>query len=563
VSDPGIVAIRIRHGDAVFHVHGEHAGFEGVTLGQGQVDGIYEAPTKTTYKAGAFQIGSTYKSHKFLHRDMNLGFNITETVSNLFEWNESLFQQIFTYALDRWSLDPVKTVIEVETELSGVRHIDVLKYQEPDFSSASDPLMNQYGNPIMKLRAADPMWYEDDVTTQYTSGATSASGFILIENPTDQIMYHKWILTPATWTLPDRQWIGDPGRRTTGGAQGGRVLDNIVITAANGGAVGDLDRQELMWRDLNNTNLLGQLGGAKILVYPIPPYTPPTQLPISYSAAPAGGAMAQLVQPRRWSRPWGLEGISITGTGVDNDVTIRFSTVGSYEFTIPAWADAIDVVLVGGGAGGGGGLGFVGGVGGLAGNFATKTLVRGVDIPTGTTIIAGVIGDGGAGGAIGGFTNGHAGTATTAVGSGMTTVNAAGGSGVNTLNGFGIYNGQEAADLTFNGKVYPGGDAQNAAYLPGNSPGGGGPGGFLDGLPGARGQAWFRAYKVLNKVVQPGKASLILSGSAPKINIVMVVPSGATLTLTGGTPDVRVNSQTRVTPTAATLTLTGKAPTVS
>jgi hypothetical protein len=76
----------------------------------------------------------------------------------------------------------------------------------------------------------------------------------------------------------------------------------------NGGAVVDLDGNELMFRDANDTNILGQLAG-QFFNFPIPPYTPPTDLPVSYTGAPGGGAMVRLVQPRMWSRPWGLERI--------------------------------------------------------------------------------------------------------------------------------------------------------------------------------------------------------------------------------------------------------------
>jgi hypothetical protein len=97
------------------------------------------------------------------------------------------------------------------------------------------------------------------------------------------------------------------GARAPGGANAGRLVGGINITVGNGGGVGDLDRNELMWRDANNTNIMGQLGSTTILVYPIPPYTPATLLPVSFSGAPAGGARLELWMPRRWSRPWGLE----------------------------------------------------------------------------------------------------------------------------------------------------------------------------------------------------------------------------------------------------------------
>ena len=273
MPDPGINSIRIRRGNALFNVHGQDAGREGVWLAKGQVEGIYDAPIKSTWKTGAFQVGSTQKAIKRLHRDMELGFHISDSFNDSFEFNESLFRQIFFYEEDQWSTSPKKTTIEVSTEISGTRKLDVLMYEQPDFAPPTDPLQQQYGNLVLKLRAGEPMWYEDNVVDQFTSGATSASGTITVSNPTDQVMWHKWVLTPGIWTLPDFEWVGDPGERIPGGANASRMINDITITSANGGAVIDLDRQQLMYRDLNNTNILAQMGASKIFNYPIPPYS--------------------------------------------------------------------------------------------------------------------------------------------------------------------------------------------------------------------------------------------------------------------------------------------------
>lgn len=292
MTSPGITAIRIVKGDQVFHVHGEDAGLEGVWLAQGQVQGLYDPPVRTTWKTGAFQIGSTQRSHKFEHRDLVLGFHIKDTVTP-WEFNDSEFRRLFDYESDPWNPDYPATTIEVETELSGVRKIDVLMAEAPEFDSALDPQMQQHGNVIFKLRAGEPFWYEDD----YVS-TVSATGTITVSNPTDQIAFHKWVLTPGTFTLPDYSWTGGPGERVPDGT---RTVAGIVISSENGGAVIDLDRNELMFRDANDTNLLAQLAG-KFFEYPLPPYTPQTSIPVTVS-----GGTVQVRIPRRWSRPWGLE----------------------------------------------------------------------------------------------------------------------------------------------------------------------------------------------------------------------------------------------------------------
>lgn len=293
---------------AEFTTHGEGAGAEGIWSAQGQVKGIYDAPVKTTWKTGAFQDGSTQKAKKVQHRDMELGFHCVETdlPPRSAEDNESEFRKIFDYEIDPYDDDPEPTTIHLETERSGERRLDVLMYQEPIFETDVDPLEQQYINLILRLRAGQPMWYEPDQITEFKSGATSATGLIEVENRTDQPMRHSWILTRATWTLPDVSWKGGKYRRRPGGVYKDRTIEMFPITEAQGGVVVSLDKKKLMVRDHNFTNCLPLLKG-KFFQFVIPPYTPKQYLPISYKDAPAGGAMAQLVQPQLWSRPWGLE----------------------------------------------------------------------------------------------------------------------------------------------------------------------------------------------------------------------------------------------------------------
>lgn len=294
--------IRIVKGSTVFHVHGADAGAEGVHLARGQVNGLYDAPVTTTWKSGAFQVGSSQRGRKFDHRDLILGFHVKDTGST-WEFNDSAFRNLFDYQPDPWDDTWTPVTIEVQTALSGVRKLDVLMYEQPEFEPDVDPVANQHGNVILKLRAGEPMWYQDDYTATFSGSASQGSGTVTVENPTDQIAYHKWVLTPATWTLPDRAWTGAPNVRTTTGS---RNVSGITITSQNGGAVIDLDRSELMFRDTAGTNLLGQLAG-KFFEYALPPYTPPRSVPVSYTSAPQGGAQVQVRVPRRWSRPWGLE----------------------------------------------------------------------------------------------------------------------------------------------------------------------------------------------------------------------------------------------------------------
>jgi hypothetical protein len=296
-----IKSIRVEKGTTKFHVYGENAGQEGVWLAHGQVSGIYDTPVTSTWKSGAFQEGSTYRATKYMQRDMLLGFHIVDTTTT-WEFNDSAFRLMFDYEPDRWwgsAYQPTKVV--VESEHSGIRSLIVLMSEAPEFDMPVDPSKDQHGNVIMKLRAGKPFWASADHVSEFKGTGTTGAGTVTVTNPTDRVSYHKFVLTPGTWVLPDWEFTGPPGNRTPGMKRS----VTVPVTAQNGGAVVDWDKQELMFRDHNNTNMLGQLAGT-FVEFAIPPYTQPTQLPVSYSAA-TGGATAQLRVPHHWSRPWGLE----------------------------------------------------------------------------------------------------------------------------------------------------------------------------------------------------------------------------------------------------------------
>lgn len=489
----GVTAIRIVRGGSVCHVHGDRAGQEGIWLAQDEVDGLWEAPVKTTYKSGAFQVGSQYKAHKKLERRLKLGFHVRDTITSSYELNDSIFRQLFVYSDDPWEDDPIVTTIEVETGISGVRKLDVYLAEEPDFAPPNDPLGQQFGHLIVSLVAPQPMWYNDDIVSEFAGGTTFGSGTVAVANPTDQPMYQRWVVTPATWELPDHQWAGAPGYREPGGDNAERKISDIEITADNGGAVIDLDRSQLMWRDANDTNLQAQLGNTRFFLYEIPPYTPTTYLTVSYADAPAEGATVQLVQPYRWTRPWGLELSSFREP--PPDLYTRFQVPGTFTYGWPDWADSVDYWLCGGGGGGGGGNLLLPGVGGAAGSWHAGTLVRGVDVESDVSVIVGVVGAGGAGGRL--FADGNNGGASSITAEGMSEVSAAGGIG----SGHGPHHisGEGADPFEWNGITMEGSQDTFDAIpaLVGHSPGGGGAGGWpiSRGGDGGRGIVVFRAFR--------------------------------------------------------------------
>ena len=247
-------------------------------------------------------------------RDLSLGFHIVAARVPGGDQEDimSRFRKAFDYQEDPWDHDAKLARIEVISDIS-TRSLDVQLYEQRDFDPGIDPLVSNHGNPVFPLRAGQPFFYEPDLIKSWSTAGTSGSGTVEVSNPTDQIMNQKWIVTRGDWVLPDISWEGPHGARVpgvsklTGRDDSARAIIMPTIGALQGGGVVELDPMaDLMVRDAHDTNLLGQMPTPGIFFeYAIPPGTPPTPLPVSVTNAPTGGAMVQLVQPRRWSEPIG------------------------------------------------------------------------------------------------------------------------------------------------------------------------------------------------------------------------------------------------------------------
>ena len=74
---PGMTINIIGQDDSFWCVHGPGSGVQGVTLGQDQVTGLFSAPVRTAWAAGARDTGGVMKGMWHDWRDLALGFNIT------------------------------------------------------------------------------------------------------------------------------------------------------------------------------------------------------------------------------------------------------------------------------------------------------------------------------------------------------------------------------------------------------------------------------------------------------------------------------------------------------
>lgn len=294
-------------------VHPEHEATHGVYLAEDQVKGdIIDAPVRTEWDSTVKQEGGTQRGVDYEYRDLHFGFHVTERVLSA-EEADSMLRMKFDYEEDEWDDGPQRQPrIDIETvggPFNGQkRSLDLLMAETPEIEFARDPMMDQYFNPQFNLRAGQPMWYEPTVITNVETSSTGIHE-IDVENPTDRVMRHSWVITGPAGTkvrLPDISWRGGKGQRDPGGDYPTRMVQVPEITALGGGIVVTLERGKLMVRDMNGTNALGRMPvPGQYFMHRIPPYTQPQTLPIDVVAAP-GPIRVELRAPMLYSRPFGL-----------------------------------------------------------------------------------------------------------------------------------------------------------------------------------------------------------------------------------------------------------------
>jgi hypothetical protein len=288
-------------------VAGINAGRQGAIIAADQVDTIYDAPITVEDEESADDIGGSHAHTDYGIRNLMIGFHLfDDEYAGLPGQLESDFRKAFASEVDWWDPTFKHARVVAKTGLSGVRMLTVQMSEAPEIDLGDDRIDEEYFNVKYLLRAYDPMWAGKEKMTFFEAGTTSASGTIEASNPTDRTMRQTWKLTRATWTLPDNSWTGRPKQRVPGGKHPTRTLTLPPILSTDGGVTITRDRKKLHATAATGANFLARMEG-QWLQYDIPPYTPKTLLPISYTGAPSGGARAELWQPRKWSRPWGLE----------------------------------------------------------------------------------------------------------------------------------------------------------------------------------------------------------------------------------------------------------------
>ena len=287
-------------------------GVENIYLGTSP-QGLYDSPVETNYKSGAFEIGG--KLTKVTRRYRNLLLPIGAYANTPDEWAEadSAIRKAFDYELDPWDPDAKPAVLRVTTDMSGSRDLGVFMSESPVMDMETDPHNYELSLLPVALIAPDPDWQSPADVSEVTFTGTSGEEFVTIANPTPLPMMHTWVIAGVgTVALPDFSWTGPKYARVpgvdlaSGRDHSERMLTIEVLLEDGGGITAEVDRMKIPFRNfVNSMRPTAAMRGNRLL-YKVPPYTPPTQVPVWVTGA-TPGLKVSCIQPRLWPRPWGLE----------------------------------------------------------------------------------------------------------------------------------------------------------------------------------------------------------------------------------------------------------------
>lgn len=269
-------------------VSGEGEGDQGVIL-ERDPEGLFdEAPFKTIWQQGATQEGATFLGSVADPIDLVLGFAIFGDEHGTLEWSD-VEARFFA------SFSPSKPArIEVTTEV-GKRTLQVVKLEKSKQVSAFDPRIAGYSRLQMTLRAPWPFWEGDTYTSTFVATAANSSGHVTVFNPTDRPLWLQWAATaPGKWTIPDYNFEG--------GAHAARKITTPTLSVGQDLTIDTYPRTET-YTAADGSNMAGRFGGVDFL-YPVPPGTPETQLPVSVTGGTVGG-MIQCRMVHHWQRAQG------------------------------------------------------------------------------------------------------------------------------------------------------------------------------------------------------------------------------------------------------------------
>lgn len=262
------------------------SGEQGVTLAPGATKLLGDSPMKTMWLKSAF--GQHYAGKKVQRRDPVFSVNIEGDDPD--HWHE--IDSAWRMA---WDYDREGQL--VATTADGPRTLGLRLLEDPKAWGEKDPHLTGESTVVMTTAAAQPHYLGDTVTSSWVlPSGTAGSGTVTVSNPGDVSIWLQWVCSaPGTWTLPDFSWQDDDQATRT-----------VKMPALGGGEHLTVDTypEEELLISATRSLVWGRFRGNGLL-FPVPPHTPPTALPVSVTGA-TPGAVVTVRQPRWYSRAWGV-----------------------------------------------------------------------------------------------------------------------------------------------------------------------------------------------------------------------------------------------------------------
>lgn len=266
---------------------------EGIFLGTSP-DGMYSTGFKTRIVQGAFEVGGRSAGDSIPVREMVLPFVITGDGDGL-EANLSRFRKMWRLGREiHW---------RYTTEESGMRSLWVRLAEEIKITTEFDRSVNDMVAAVVSAVALQPMYEGEEESVSWSNPSVgSHTGTLIVSNPTDQKCFLEYTMDPATsWAFPDFSFGQEDYYDRAVGVDAERMIVSPALTQRLS-VMADKQYDTYVSADLSNA---GGLFGVVKPQYWLPPYTPPTEVPVACNGPK--DATITITMRRLWSSETGLE----------------------------------------------------------------------------------------------------------------------------------------------------------------------------------------------------------------------------------------------------------------
>ncbi|AYB70498.1 minor tail protein [Corynebacterium phage SamW] len=253
---------------------GPGRGNRGVVLAP-EADGLIDPPVSTIWKSSATQIGSTYQAARYAARDLQLKLWIWD--DDRWDWQvtDSLWRRAWSYERD--------SELIVRSD-SGERRLRCRLSQTPEVKLGQEGgHAGGHTEMALSLRAGNPMWTQEDTTDVWRFDGIHYTGFVTVTNPTDTQAWVKYVsVGPASLILPD------PSFEDREGWPGYEHRDRRVVLPFQNrhqNLLIDTDPMTEQVVSSDGSQFWARMNG-QAFVYPVPPWTPPTRIPVAVNPLP-------------------------------------------------------------------------------------------------------------------------------------------------------------------------------------------------------------------------------------------------------------------------------------